>query len=518
MTVTDTRPETADGPGERGMIIWAALLALFLGALDALVMSAAMPTIIAELGGLSLYAWVYSAYFLARAVSLPVFGKLSDLFAAKRLMVISIALFVLASAAAGASPSMGVLVTARAFQGIGAGGIFALVYVVLSDVALPGQRGKTLSLASSVWGISSLIGPTLGGFMVTYFSWRWIFYINIPLGLLSLAGIGLFFKELREKPGRANLDWAGITCFSGMVLGGLTLVMTGGREIPWDSGPGIGLILSTLILGTGFVLAERRARDPFLDFSFFRYPGFALGNLMTFGASFAIFSLFAYAPLFLQGALSQPPMVVGYAMLSLSLGWSAGSLAMGRTVDRFGARKASVTGAVFMVAGALLCLGFGRDTSPAHCFFVFVIIGLGMGFISLATLLIVQDSVGPADLGMATSFHQFGRTLGGTVGVGISGGMVTTRLFRGLENGGPELSAVLSKGGSGEMMTQLRESLSHLFQPEYQAQMPARTLEILQNAVLDGVGAAFATVAVVSACCLLLGFFLPRDRDSEASG
>jgi MFS family permease len=210
-------------------------------------------------------------------------------------------------------------------------------------------------------------------------------------------------------------------------------------------------------------------------------------------------------------------MVVGYAMLSLSLGWSVGSLAMGRTVDRFGARKASIAGAWLMVGGALLCLGFDRETALVYCFFVFIIIGLGMGFISLATLLIVQDSVGPEDLGMATSFHQFARTLGGTVGVGVCGGMVTARLFRGLENGGPELSAVLSQG-SGEMMTQLRESLSHLFQPEYQAQMPVRTLEVLQNAVLDGVWAAFAVVAVVSVTCLMLGFFLPRDKDAETPG
>ena len=167
----------------RSWIIGASLLALFLGALDALVMSAAMPTIITELGGLHLYAWVYSAYFLARAVSLPVFGKLSDLYPTKRLFLISIGLFVVASVAAGASPSMGFLVVARVFQGIGAGGIFALVYVVLSDVSPLGKRAKTLSLASSVWGISSLIGPTLGGFIVTFFSWRWIFLMKKPLNM-----------------------------------------------------------------------------------------------------------------------------------------------------------------------------------------------------------------------------------------------------------------------------------------------------------------------------------------------
>lgn len=495
-------------PKERRLIIGSALLALFLGALDALVMSAAMPTIIAELGGLSLYAWVYSAYFLARAVSLPVFGKLSDLYPTKKLFLFSIGLFSLASVAAGTSPSMGFLVASRVFQGIGAGGIFALVYVVLSDVSLPGQRGKTLSLASSVWGISSVIGPTLGGFMVTFFSWRWIFFINLPLGLLSLVGIAYFFKELREKPGDVNLDWAGITCFSGAVLGGLTLIMAGGREIPWGSVQGLGLMLTTLGLGVGFVLAERRARDPFLNFSFFKFPGFALGNGITFGASFCIFSLFAYAPLFLQGALSQTPMVVGYAMLSLSLGWSVGSLFMGRVVDQVGAKKVSLAGAVLMVAGCGLCLGFSRDTSLFYCFGAFLVTGLGMGFITLSTLLIVQDSVEPEDLGVATSFHQFSRTLGGTVGVGICGGVVTTQLFKNLEKTRGSLSP--------DLMNQLQESMAYLFQPEFQSLIPSQTAELLRQAVLSGVWASFAIVTLVSVAGLALSFFLPPDgKDTQ---
>ena len=491
------------GAKERGTIIGSALLALFLGALDALVMSAAMPTIIAELGGLSLYAWVYSAYFLARAVSLPVFGKLSDLFSTKILMLISIFLFSGASLAAGLSPSMGFLVGARVFQGIGAGGIFALVYVVLSDVSVPGQRGKTLSLASSVWGISSVIGPTLGGFIVTYFSWPWIFYINLPLGLLSLAGIGIFFKEFREKRGRADLDWAGLTCFSGAVLAGLTLIMTGGREVPWGSGLGVFLIAATLLLGAGFVWAEKRAKDPFLDFKFFKYPGFALGNGLVVGASFAMFSLFAYAPLFMQGAMARSPMVVGYALLSLSLGWSLGSLILGRTVDRVGRKRASMVGCLLMAVGSLLCLTFHRDTHLMYCFVVFTIIGLGMGSITLSTLLIVQDCVPPADLGVATSLHQFARSLGGTMGVGVCGGVVTSRLFKGIREGGAGLDPA--------MAAQLKESTTHLFQPEFRGQLPQATLDLLQGAVLDGVWAAFAVTSVVCVVGVGMAFLLPRD-------
>ncbi|EKD36209.1 MAG: hypothetical protein ACD_75C01600G0001, partial [uncultured bacterium] len=260
---------------ERHYIVIAALLALFLGALDALVMSAAMPTIVAELGGMHLYSWVYSAYFLARAVSLPVFGKLADLFSARRIFLFSITLFLLASAAAGAAPSMVFLVGARVFQGIGAGGIFALVDIVLSDISLPGERGKTLSFASSVWGISSIVGPTLGGFIVTYMSWRWIFFINLPIAVLCLAGIGLFLQDKRERNKEVHLDIAGIVCLTGFIL-----------------------------------------------------------------SFFAIFSLFAYAPLFIQGALAKTPMQVGMAMLSLSLGWSCGSLVLGRFVDGAGGRTA----------------------------------------------------------------------------------------------------------------------------------------------------------------------------------
>jgi MFS family permease len=211
---------TTEGEGgRRTWIIWAALLALFLGALDSLVMTAAMPTIIAELGGLHLYAWSYSSYFLARAVVLPIFGKLSDMYSTRGLFLFAIGLFVAASIAAGCSPSMEFLVVARVFQGIGGGGIFALVYVVLTDVSAPENRARTLSFASVVWGVSSLIGPTLGGFIVTFFSWRWIFFINIPLGLVSFYGIARYLQEFREKTAGGKLDLLGAVLLSCFILG-----------------------------------------------------------------------------------------------------------------------------------------------------------------------------------------------------------------------------------------------------------------------------------------------------------
>ena len=200
---TETTVTTAASPAipakARKLVISATLLALFLGALDALVMSAAMPTIVAELGGLELYSWVYSAYLLARTVSLPIFGKLADIYRIKTLYIVSILVFILASLAAGFAESMIYLIVCRTVQGIGAGGNFALVYIVLADVSSPENRGRTLAMGSVVWGISSVLGPTLGGFIVSYFSWRWIFFINVPLGALSLASIVFFLMEIRPK-------------------------------------------------------------------------------------------------------------------------------------------------------------------------------------------------------------------------------------------------------------------------------------------------------------------------------
>jgi len=465
-------------------------------------MSAAMPTIISELGGLHLYAWTYTAYFLARAVALPIFGKLSDIYSLKTLLLFAISLFLVASIAAGISPSMEFLVVTRIFQGLGGGGVFALVYVVLTVVSTPEHRAKTLSFASAVWGIASLVGPTLGGFIVTWFSWRWIFFINIPLGLVSLYGIAVYFREFRKKTAGKDIDFSGAILLSGFIIGLLTLIMSGGRELPVTSMPFILIAFATAISGGCFYIVEMRAEDPVLDFRFFKYPYYALGNALVFFASFAIFALFAYAPILLQGALSQTPLQVGYAMLSLSLGWSMGSLLAGRNINRIGQKRAALTGAILMVIGTGMTLGFSRTTGMTECFGAFLIVGLGMGFLTLTTLLVVQNCVEPAYLGVATSFHQFSRTMGGTIGVGLCGGIVTQRLIDELTTAGQNLPEALIR--------MLKESTANLFQKKFQAMIPDGMEVLLQDAVLNGVFLAFVIVFILSVINFGLTLFLPN--------
>jgi EmrB/QacA subfamily drug resistance transporter len=511
---TTAEPQTPDGlisPKRRFYIIAAALMALFLGALDALVMSAAMPTIVADLGSLDLYSWVYSAYLLARAISLPVFGKLSDIFKTRRLFIISIGIFLLGSIFAGLAQSMTQLILARVLQGIGAGGNFALVYIVLADVSTPENRGKALSLASIIWGLASVLGPTFGGFVVTYFSWRWIFWVNIPLGLFSLLGIGLYLVEVRTKKKEAAIDYFGVLTLSTTILGLLTVFLLAGRSYDWMSPEILGLSVVTVGSGIAFYFIEKRAREPILSPAFFKVRGFSIGNGAAFLASFTVFSQFAYSPLFIQGALGKSPLQMGFAMLSLSLGWSGGALVCGQIVNRFGKKPSAILGALCLAIGSAIMVTFSSTTSLTSFFVVLGIVGIGMGFVSIATLLIVQDSLDMADLGIATASHQFFRTLGGTIGVGVTGSFVTRALSNLVED--------LVQSGLNDLPPSFHEHMQQgfdsIFRPEIQALFAPDIQKALQEAVARGVSLVFWISLFASVLCLVLAAILPSPSVSR---
>jgi len=501
-------PETLISPRSRNFIILASLLALFLGALDSLVMSAAMPTIVADLGGLELYSWVYSAYLLARAVALPVFGKLADIFRSRRLYIISICIFLLGSILAGLAQSMTQLILARVLQGIGAGGNFALVYIVLADISSPEKRGKTLSLGSFIWGLASVLGPTFGGFVVTYFSWRWIFFVNVPLGALSLLGIALYLIEVRDKKKGAAIDYWGALTLSTAILGLLIVFLLAGRSYKWLSPQIIGLSILTVAAGIAFFYAEQRAREPILSLGFFGKPGFSIGNGAAFLASFTIFSLFAYTPLFIQGALGKTPLQMSVAMLSLSLGWSVGALGCGQIVHRLGQKPSTIFGSLCLAASGGILITFTVDTSLAACAVVLGFAGIGMGFVSMATLLVVQDSLDISDLGIATASQQFFRTLGGTIGVGISGSFVTLTLSKVMES----LMNTGLKNLPPPLAVELKHSIENIFRPEVQALLAPDVQKTLEEAVARGVSMVFWIAFFASLVCLILSVLIPVNK------
>ncbi len=491
-------------------IIGAALVALFLGAVDALIMSAAMPTIVAELGGLAYYSWVYSAYFLSRAVFLPIFGKLADVYPSRPIFLFTIAIFCAASLMAGLAPTMGLLVVWRTFQGIGAGGIFALSYICLADISPPHRRGKTMSLASAVWGMASVVGPTLGAAVVTYLNWRWIFFMNLPLGMMSMWGIGRFLQEIRTKRGRVRLDWAGLVSMTVCILALMVAFLLAGRSHHWFSLPVAGLLAVSLLGATAFCWAEKRAPDPVLPLHRLMQRDFGLGNLSVFFSSFTIFSLFAYAPLFIQAGQGRSAMLVGLAMLSLSFGWSMGSLFLGRFVDRSGKRATALAGGVFLVAGSGGTLLITAQTGMLVQTILFLLVGVGMGFITLSTLLVVQSSVPTTDLGMATGTHQYARTLGGTVGVGVCGGLVTGRIattVAGVAHSSGDI-------GQDRLLRQIADNPEVLLKPDIGQMLPESALTALREAVINGVDSVFLTALVAALACLLIVAILPGRRSA----
>jgi EmrB/QacA subfamily drug resistance transporter len=500
-------PELLISRKNRIFIIVASLLALFLGALDALVMGAAMPSIVAHLGGLHLYSWAFSAYLLSRAVALPVFGKLCDLYSSKKLFNVSIGIFLAGSVFAGISHNMTQLILSRVIQGIGAGGNFALTYIVLSDISSPENRGKMMSIASFVWGVASVLGPTLGGFIVNYFSWRWIFFVNIPVGAVSLLGIFFYLIETREKRKEVSIDYLGVLTLSTTILALLTAFLLAGRSYNWLSFQIVGLFVITAGAGLAFYHVEKRAKEPILSIDFFKLKGFRVGNGAAFFASFAIFSLSAFSPLFIQGALGKTPVQLGLAMVPLSLGWSFGALFCGQLVNLMGKRTASITGGVLLVVGCALTISFSSATSLTFCSIVLAVAGLGMGFVSIATLLLVQNSVDFSNLGIVTASHQFTRTLGGTIGIGISGSLVTVTFLKTLEK---VMSFDLRQKIDPELFFKIQQNVENIFRPEIQTLLSTDVQQALQAAVGQGVMPMFWASLLSSIVCLVFSIMLPR--------
>ncbi len=488
------------------------MLALFLGALDALIVGAAMPTIVSDLGGLALYSWVFSSYMLARAVSLPIFGKLCDLFSSRSLYLISILIFLAGSLLAGIAGNMEQLILFRTIQGIGAGGTFALAYIVLSDLYPAEKRGKMMGLISFVWGISSILGPPVGGLLVAWLSWRWIFFINLPLGFVALIGIAVYLTDARAKKGGASIDFAGALALTISVTAMLSVFLVAGRDYPWisiETGVLFGVFAAA---GVFFYRAEKRAVEPILALEFFTRKQFSLANGAAFFSSFAIFSLSAFSPLFIQGVLGKDPAELGVAMVPLTLGWSTGAIACGQFVSTSREKAFSITGSFLLAAGSVLALIFSSPSVPLSLFSsILAVAGVGMGFVSVPTLLLVQKSLAEADLGVATSSQQFARTLGGTIGIGISGGFLSGSMSKSL---GSLLDSTQGEAIAPLMSEKMNVHIEALLQPHFMAQLPSALQDVLRGFVNEGVAAVLWCSIAASLISLVLCLFLPGGEEN----
>jgi EmrB/QacA subfamily drug resistance transporter len=431
------------------IVMAGALLTMCLAALDQNIVNTALPRMVGELGGMAHISWVVTAFMLSSTVTTPLYGKLSDLYGRRRLFFVAILLFLAGSFASGAAQSMAQLIAFRALQGLGAGGLLVLAQAAVGDVVPPRQRPKYQGLFTGTFALASVAGPLLGGFITQALSWRWVFYVNLPIGALALLLIAAGLKPQGARQAR-SIDYAGALLLAGATAALLLLLAWGGTEFRWASAATAGMAALCLVLFGLFLWREARAEEPLIRLSLFRNPIFARGVAVGGMMVFAMMGSTVFLPLYFQLVLGMPPAQAGMMLLPQVVGMVLTSVVGGRIVSRLGRNKPFLLAGLGLEAVALASLAlFAYVAAPPALFLIsmgLLGLGMGMGMPNLTTA--VQNAVAHKELGAATGAMTFARSLGGAVGVATSGTIMAQRLFSATQQvgAGLDMSAITERG------------------------------------------------------------------------
>lgn len=490
---------------QRMVVTAGVMMGMFLAALEATVVGTAMPTVIAALGGLQHYSWVFSAYLLTSTVTVPIWGKLSDLYGRRPLYQIGIAIFLAGSILSGISTSMFQLIAFRAIQGLGAGALVPLAMTIIGDIYTLQERARMQALFSGVWGLASIVGPIIGGFLTDQLSWRWVFFINIPFGTLSVLVIGSSLKEpkLHQHP---EIDYAGaITLTLGIVLLMLALVNSGTLSALLTL-RNLLLLCGAVIFTILFIRIERKAKEPILPFSLFQNQVVKISVLAGFLIGIAMFGAISFIPLYAQGTRGATATEAGSLLTPLMLSWVTLSVVGGRILLRTGYRITVIIGCIFLTAAFAWLSTFTPQTSKLFLYLDLVLIGAGLGLTMLTLLIAVQQAVPRQILGTATSLNQFSRSIGGAVGVAIMGAFLSAGLATNLQKEAANPNAIITP----QQATELAANPNALIEPSSRAAMSANQLHLLQSALSAALRNVFLVGMIMSAIALIIVFRLPQ--------
>ena len=405
---------------ERGPILLALMVTTGLVAIDVTILATAVPTITKDLGGFTLFPWLFSIYLLAQAVSVPIYSKLSDVIGRKPIILIGIGLFLLGSILCGLAWSMPALIAFRAVQGLGAGAVQPMGITIAGDIYTLAERAKTQGYLASVWGISSVVGPTLGGIFSALDAWRWIFFVNVPLGLIAAFLLVRNFHESVEKR-QHKVDYLGAVLLTISMSLLILALLEGGQVWAWNSWQSIGAFVlggAALVL---FVLAERRAAEPILPLWVFSRRLLLTTSFVAFGSGAILIGLSSYVPTYLEGSLGVSPLLAGLALAALTLGWPIAAGYSGRIFLRLGFRTTALIGAVIVLVGSVIIAAFAGTPAVATVAIACFVIGAGMGLMATPSVIAAQASVPWNERGVVTGTNAFARAIGSAVGVAIFG-------------------------------------------------------------------------------------------------
>ncbi|MET9969317.1 MDR family MFS transporter [Streptomyces sp. NPDC006356] len=481
--------------------IGALLLGMLLAALDQTIVSTALPTIVSDLGGLEHLSWVVTAYLLASTAATPLWGKLGDQYGRKRLFQIAIVIFLVGSALCGMSQNMAQLIAFRAVQGLGGGGLMVLSMAIVGDIVSPRERGRYQGLFGGVFGAASVLGPLLGGVFTEHLSWRWVFYVNLPVGVVALVVIAGALR-IPRKSTRHVIDYLGTFLIASVATCLVLVASLGGITWAWGSAQIVGLAVLGVVLAWAFVAVERRAAEPVLPLKLFRVRTFALSAVISFIVGFAMFGAMTYLPTFLQVVQGVSPTLSGVHMLPMVAGMLLASTASGQLVSRTGRWKVfPVAGTGVTTLGLLLLHQLDVDSSTWEMSLYFFVFGLGLGLVMQVLVLIVQNAVSYEDLGVATSGATFFRSIGASFGVAIFGTVFAGRLddklveaFRGVRlPGGVSLEGLEAD-------------------PRDIARLPGALRPAALEAYASAITDVFLYAAPVALAGFVLAWFLREDR------
>jgi EmrB/QacA subfamily drug resistance transporter len=409
--------------------LYGVMLSVFLAAMESTVVATAMPTVVASLGGVNIYSWVFSGFLLTSTVTMPLWGRLSDLLGRRPVFLTGLSLFLLGSALSGAAQDMGQLIGFRMLQGLGAGSLMTLGMTIVGELFGLEQRARMQGYVSGVWGVASLLGPLLGGLLTDHVSWRWVFYINLPFGALAMLLLRGALPDGERR--RHALDYAGLAVFAIGVSALLVGIMEAGRVGTWAGIDVVVPLATALVLLAGFVLVERRTPEPIVPLRLLRHRMVLAASVNGFLSGMAMFGAISFVPLFLQHVSGMSATAAGFVLTPFVLGWVAMSIVSARLVLRVGYRTPVVCGMACLATAFLLLSRWAPGLTQLLAMRDALMGGVGMGLTFVPMLIAVQSAVPRSDLGAATSMTQFFRTIGGAVGLSVMGAVMIRRLGAG---------------------------------------------------------------------------------------